>query len=291
MIVSGGENVFPARGRGPARGPRGDRRGGGLRRRRRGVRPAAEGRRRRARRARSSTRGRASRSYVKSNLAGYKVPRDVEFVDELPRNVDRQGAQARAAGRREEAPRTVAPSLSVGGMPQRTDIFDLARLGLTSGEGRRLELHVARRAVRRSAASATRSSPTLVPGAARRLAHDRQRLGAAAALRASRCAGPCMRCLEPADAALRGRRARGRPARAAARSSSSPYVDDDEELDLAAWARDALALALPAQITCRQDCAGLCAAVRREPQRGARPRARGRARPALGEAVASSSFD
>ena len=30
-------------------------------------------------------RGRTSRSYVKSNLAGYKVPRDVEFVDELPR--------------------------------------------------------------------------------------------------------------------------------------------------------------------------------------------------------------
>ena len=27
-------------------------------------------------------------------------------------------------------------------MPQRTDVFDLARLGLTSGEGRRLELHV-----------------------------------------------------------------------------------------------------------------------------------------------------
>ena len=26
-----------------------------------------------------------SRRYVKSNLAGYKVPRDVEFVDELPR--------------------------------------------------------------------------------------------------------------------------------------------------------------------------------------------------------------
>jgi acyl-CoA synthetase (AMP-forming)/AMP-acid ligase II len=26
------------------------------------------------------------KKYVKSNLAGYKVPRDVEFVDELPRN-------------------------------------------------------------------------------------------------------------------------------------------------------------------------------------------------------------
>ena len=26
------------------------------------------------------------KKYVKSNLAGYKVPRDVEFMDELPRN-------------------------------------------------------------------------------------------------------------------------------------------------------------------------------------------------------------
>ena len=26
------------------------------------------------------------KKYVKSNLAGYKVPRDVEFIDELPRN-------------------------------------------------------------------------------------------------------------------------------------------------------------------------------------------------------------
>ena len=31
-----------------------------------------------------------------------------------------------------------------------------------------------------------------------------------------------------------------------------------EELDLEAWARDALALALPTQLTCRPDCAGLC---------------------------------
>jgi len=38
---------------------------------------------------------------------------------------------------------------------------------------------------------------------------------------------------------------------------SSPYVDDDE-LDLQAWARDALALTLPSQIVCRDECAGLC---------------------------------
>jgi uncharacterized protein len=29
-------------------------------------------------------------------------------------------------------------------------------------------------------------------------------------------------------------------------------------LDLHAWARDALALALPAKVLCRDDCAGLC---------------------------------
>ena len=29
-------------------------------------------------------------------------------------------------------------------------------------------------------------------------------------------------------------------------------------LDLSAWARDAIALALPDQILCRDDCAGLC---------------------------------
>ena len=39
----------------------------------------------------------------------------------------------------------------------------------------------------------------------------------------------------------------------------SPYVTEDEDvLDLAAWARDALALAMPVQLTCRPDCAGLC---------------------------------
>jgi uncharacterized protein len=38
----------------------------------------------------------------------------------------------------------------------------------------------------------------------------------------------------------------------------SPYVKGDE-VDVRAWARDALALALPTQIFCRQDCLGLCA--------------------------------
>jgi len=39
---------------------------------------------------------------------------------------------------------------------------------------------------------------------------------------------------------------------------SSPYLGLDEVLHLGRWARDALALELPAQLTCREDCAGLC---------------------------------
>jgi uncharacterized protein len=38
----------------------------------------------------------------------------------------------------------------------------------------------------------------------------------------------------------------------------SPYVEGDE-LDVKRWSRDALALALPAQIVCTDDCLGLCA--------------------------------
>jgi uncharacterized protein len=37
----------------------------------------------------------------------------------------------------------------------------------------------------------------------------------------------------------------------------TPYVVDDR-LDLSAWARDAVALALPDKILCRPDCAGIC---------------------------------
>jgi uncharacterized protein len=37
----------------------------------------------------------------------------------------------------------------------------------------------------------------------------------------------------------------------------SPYVSEGQ-LDLAAWARDALLLLLPAALLCRTDCAGLC---------------------------------
>ena len=69
--------------------------------------------------------------------------------------------------------------------------------------------------------------------------------------------GPCVRCLSPA-APLFGVDAREIEQPGGGDELSSPYVEDGE-LDLKAWARDALALAMPAQITCRPDCAGLCA--------------------------------
>jgi uncharacterized protein len=35
-------------------------------------------------------------------------------------------------------------------------------------------------------------------------------------------------------------------------------VSADEQLDIHGWVRDAFALTLPAQVLCREDCAGLC---------------------------------
>ena len=140
-------------------------------------------------------------------------------------------------------------------MPQRTDVFELGRLGLTSGQGRRLELHTAiapfdyggqRYAV----------EPALVPV---RLDVSRT-TGSGWALRLRFEAGldgPCMRCLDPADPRFEVD-VHEVSVPGAGEELQSPYVTAGDELDLEAWARDALALALPAQLTCRPDCAGLC---------------------------------
>jgi uncharacterized protein len=71
-------------------------------------------------------------------------------------------------------------------------------------------------------------------------------------------AGPCMRCLQPASIPIG---VAGREYQAESADSDelrTPYLADDR-LDLSAWARDLVALSLPAQILCREDCAGLCA--------------------------------
>src|SRR5215213_3327716 len=68
--------------------------------------------------------------------------------------------------------------------------------------------------------------------------------------------GPCMRCLGDASVPIEVD-AREVDQPGGGEELSSPYVQDDV-LDVAAWARDAIVLALPQQVLCRPDCAGLC---------------------------------
>jgi uncharacterized protein len=159
-------------------------------------------------------------------------------------------------------------------MPPRTDTFDLGGLRLTAGEGRRLDLAVGLDPFSLGGERyAVEPSPVPVRLDISRTTGD----GYALRLRfEASLVGPCMRCLEPAspvfavDArevsqpnALRAHRGEAPGCgRAHQREDSddeliSPYVEDGV-LDLRGWASDALALSLPANILCREDCAGLC---------------------------------
>ena len=139
-------------------------------------------------------------------------------------------------------------------MPARTDSFDLGRLRLTAGEGRHLELEVALDPLD-FAGESYAVQPAAVPAVLdiSKMTHG----GYALRLRFEVAVeGPCMRCLQPACPGFCvDSREVDQPG--GGEELSSPYVSG-EELDLHAWARDALALALPTQIVCREDCAGLC---------------------------------
>jgi len=74
----------------------------------------------------------------------------------------------------------------------------------------------------------------------------------------ARLSGPCMRCLGHAELEVDVRaRELHDPQAPRADELRSDYVLDDR-LQVSAWARDAIALALPDQILCRPECAGLC---------------------------------
>jgi uncharacterized protein len=139
-------------------------------------------------------------------------------------------------------------------MAARTDSLDLATLGLASGEGRRLTLRVAPGSFDFGGTNYD-VEPAQVDATldVSRMTHG----GYALRLRfAAGLTGPCMRCLEPAEPKV-AVDAREVDQPGGGEELRSPYVEG-EELDLAAWARDAYALALPAQVVCREDCAGLC---------------------------------
>jgi uncharacterized protein len=139
-------------------------------------------------------------------------------------------------------------------MAARTDSLDLATLGLASGEGRRLTLSVAPGSFDFGGTSYD-VQPAHIDATldVSRMTHG----GYALRLRfTAGLTGPCMRCLEPAEPNV-AVDAREVDQPGGGEELRSPYVEG-EELDLAAWARDAYALALPAQVVCREDCAGLC---------------------------------
>ncbi len=139
-------------------------------------------------------------------------------------------------------------------MAQATTIIDLARLSLSHGEGRWLDLPVRLEPLElagQSYAISTESVPV-------RLDVSRPSGGYAFRMRFPvRIEGPCMRCLE--GAALEAEV----DAREVAQDNTddeelrSPYVEDDQ-LDLGRWAHDAAVLTIPTRFLCRPDCAGLC---------------------------------
>jgi uncharacterized protein len=131
---------------------------------------------------------------------------------------------------------------------------DLAGLRLSAGDGRRLELAVP---VEPLVLGSERyaAEPSRVP-----VELDVSRMtGGGYALRLSfavAVGGPCMRCLKPASPTVEVEaREVDRPG--GGDELDSPYVHA-ETLDLSAWTRDALALAMPVKVLCREDCAGLC---------------------------------
>jgi uncharacterized protein len=133
--------------------------------------------------------------------------------------------------------------------------IDLARLGLSAGEGRRLEIEVEPGELGLGGERYA-PAPAAVPA---RLEISRTAGGHAFRLRlAATLAGPCMRCLADARITVRVDAREVEQPASGDEELTSPYVEGDV-LDVGAWAHDALALALPAQVLCRPDCAGLCA--------------------------------
>jgi len=133
-------------------------------------------------------------------------------------------------------------------------VFDLRNVRVRSGEEHREAVEVAIAPIELGGERYV-AVPEEVPAA---LGVTRASTGWVFDLRLSvRLHGPCVRCL--GDAVV-DEQLTLREYQATSPDSdelTTPYLADDR-LDLSAWARDALILALPDKILCRLDCAGLC---------------------------------
>ncbi len=139
-------------------------------------------------------------------------------------------------------------------MAPETHVFDLASLKLSPGEGRKLRLKVpiAGFEVGGERYSAEPPDVPVVVDVSRMSGNGYAlKLAFEATLK-----GPCMRCLKAA-APVVDVEAREVSVPGEAEEMASPYVND-EQLDLAVWARDAFVLAAPPKVLCKEDCLGLC---------------------------------
>ncbi|HEY2281922.1 MAG TPA: DUF177 domain-containing protein [Solirubrobacteraceae bacterium] len=136
-----------------------------------------------------------------------------------------------------------------------THTYDLAGLRLSPGEGRgRLELTVPIDALELGG-ERYEARPATVPV----MLDVSKLIGGGYALKLELSAtllGPCMRCLKQAAPEVTVQ-AREVDVPGEGEELESPYVTG-EIVDVAAWARDAFALAAPVQVLCKEDCRGLC---------------------------------
>jgi DUF177 domain-containing protein len=138
-------------------------------------------------------------------------------------------------------------------MPQLADSLDVDSLHLPSGGGARLDAEIRLDPVQIGGQRYTVGSGRVDA----RVDVSRTTTGYAFRLRfPAPLAGPCMRCLADARPVI-DVDAREVDQPGESDELQSPYFSDGE-LDLAGWARDALVLALPPRLLCRDDCHGLC---------------------------------
>jgi uncharacterized protein len=138
-------------------------------------------------------------------------------------------------------------------MAQRADTLDLDSLQLPPGGGARIDANVRVDPVRLGGEPyAIRDGEV-----AARIDVSRTTSGYAFHLRFDApLEGPCMRCLVDARPVVEvDTREVEQPSDA--EELHTPYLHDGQ-LELRGWVRDALLLALPSRLLCREDCRGLC---------------------------------
>jgi uncharacterized protein len=142
---------------------------------------------------------------------------------------------------------------TLAAMPAAQRQIDLARLSLSSGQAQSLDVDVPLEPVDFGGQQYRPAERTEA-----KLDVSRTTTGYALRLRfGGELAGPCTRCLEPAQLAVAVEAREVDQPATDDEELRSPYVTDDT-LDLARWANDAFVLALPKKLLCRPDCAGLC---------------------------------